>query len=67
MEGAPHRYHEDHIAEQGMNSSSHYNLVHKFILMLQAMKNIRCKGSSGNNGTTRENPCMAADESQKQK
>ena len=33
MEGAPHRYHEDHIAEKGMNSSSHYNLVHKFIFL----------------------------------
>ena len=30
--------HEDHIAGKGMNSLNHYNLVHKFILMLQAMK-----------------------------
>ena len=28
MEGAPHRYHEDHIAGKGMNSLSHYNIVH---------------------------------------
>ena len=34
-EGAPHRYHEDHIAGKGMNSSSHYNQVHKFILFLK--------------------------------
>ena len=33
MEGALHRYHEDHIALKGMNSLSHYNLVHKFIPM----------------------------------
>ena len=38
MEGAPHRYHEDHIAGKGMNSLSHYNLVHKFIPVPQAMK-----------------------------
>ena len=38
MEGAPHRYHEDHSAGKGMNSSSHYNLEHKFISMHQAMK-----------------------------
>ena len=25
----PHRYHEDHIAAKGINSLSHYNLVHK--------------------------------------
>ena len=31
-------YHEDHIAGKGENSLQHYNLVHKFILMPQAMK-----------------------------
>ena len=30
--------HEDHIAGKGANSLQHYNLVHKFILLLQAMK-----------------------------
>ena len=30
--------HEDHIAERGFNSLSHYNLVHKFVPMPQAMK-----------------------------
>ena len=30
--------HEDHIAEKGPNSMSHYNLVHKFVPMPQAMK-----------------------------
>ena len=31
-------YHEDHIAGRANNSLQHYNLVHKFILMTQAMK-----------------------------
>ena len=31
-------YHEDHIAGKGDNSIQHYNLVHKFIPMAQAMK-----------------------------
>ena len=33
----PH-YHEDHIAGKGENSLQHYNLVHKFLPMPQAMK-----------------------------
>ena len=33
----PH-HHEDHIAGKGDNSSQHYNLVHKFIPMPQAVK-----------------------------
>ena len=33
----PHQ-HEDHIAGKGENSLQHYNLVHKFIPMPQAMK-----------------------------
>ena len=37
LEGVPYRYHENHIAE-GMISLSHYNSVHKFLLMPQAMK-----------------------------
>ena len=32
------KYHEDHIAGRGDNSLQHYNLVHKFIPMPQAMK-----------------------------
>ena len=47
MEGAPHRYREDHIAGKGMNSLSRYNLVHKFIPMPQAMKIPDADGSSG--------------------
>ena len=33
----PH-HHEDHVAGKGENSLQHYNLVHKFIPMPQAMK-----------------------------
>ena len=36
LEGALYRYHEDHIAAKGINSLSHYNLVHKFNPMPQA-------------------------------
>ena len=31
-------HHQDHIAGKGDNSLQHYNLVHKFIPMSQAMK-----------------------------
>ena len=36
-ESLPNR-HEDHIAGKGDNSQQHYNSVHKFIPMPQAMK-----------------------------
>ena len=38
-------YHEDHIAEKGNNSLQHYNLVHKFTPMPQAMKIPAAKGA----------------------
>ena len=38
MEGSQSKDHEDHIAGKGMNSLSRYNIVHKFILMPEAMK-----------------------------
>ena len=38
LEGTQYKGHEDHIAGKGDNSLQHYNLVHKFIPMLQAMK-----------------------------
>ena len=38
MEDSLPNYHEDHIAGRGDNSPQHYNLVHKFIPMPQAMK-----------------------------
>ena len=47
LEGVPQRYHEDHISAKGINSLSHYNLVHNFVPMLQALKNTGCEGCSG--------------------
>ena len=47
LEGVPQRYHENHIAAKGINSLSHYKLVHKFIPMPQALKIPDAKGSSG--------------------
>ena len=38
MEEALPKYHEDHIAGKGSNSFQHYNLVHKFIPLPEAMK-----------------------------
>ena len=38
MEESLPKYHEDHIAGKGDNSLQHYNLVHTFIPMPQAMK-----------------------------
>ena len=67
VEGAVHESHQDNITAEGMNSMTHYSLVHKFIPMPQAIKNSKCKDSSGKiMGKTGENPSMAADRSQKQ-
>ena len=38
IESVTKRIHEEHIAGKGQNSVLHYNLVHKFIPMPQAMK-----------------------------
>ena len=38
MEGSQSKNHEDRITGRGMNSLSHYNLVHIFIPMPEAMK-----------------------------
>ena len=38
LESTLPRNHEDHIAEKGINSINHYNLVHKIIPTPQAMK-----------------------------
>ena len=38
-------YHQDHIAGKGENSLQHYNLVHKFIPMPQAMKILAAKAA----------------------
>ena len=38
LESSLPKDHQDHIAGKGYNSLQHYNLVHKFISMPQAMK-----------------------------
>ena len=38
MKGCQSKNHEDHIAGKGVHSLSHYNLVHKFIPVPEAMK-----------------------------
>ena len=61
----PH-HHEDNIAGKGENSLQHYNLVHKFIPMLQAMKIPAAKSSGGQGmGKIGENFGVELDESQK--
>ena len=45
MEESLPNYHEDHIAGRGDNSLQHYNLVHKFIPMPQAMKTPAAKAA----------------------
>ena len=46
-EGSLHKYHEDHIAAKGVNSLSHFYLVHTFIPMPESHENTGCKGRSG--------------------
>ena len=62
-EGAPHRYHEDHIAGKSTNSLSHYNLVYNFMPLLQAMKIPDAKAAVEKMAKTGENTVMVADES----
>ena len=38
LEGARHKLHQVHITAKGMNSMTHYSLVHKFIPMPRALK-----------------------------
>ena len=45
LEGVPQRYHEDHTTAKGVNSLSYYNLVRKFIPMLQALKIPKAKAA----------------------
>ena len=39
------KHHEDHIAGRGCTSMNHYNLVHKFIPVLQAIKILDAKAA----------------------
>ena len=50
MEGFLHEDHEDFIAGRGINSLNHYNLVHKFIPLPQAMKIQDAKAAVEKNG-----------------
>ena len=43
-EGAGHKPHQYHLTAKGMNSMTHYSLVHKFIPMPQALKIPDAKG-----------------------
>ena len=62
----PH-HHEDHIAGKGDNSLQHYNLVHKYIPMPQALKILATKSSGGQGmGKIGENFGVEPDKSQKQ-
>ena len=38
MESSQNKNREEHIAGKGVTSMTHYNVVHKFILMTKAMK-----------------------------
>ena len=61
----PH-YHQDHIAGKGENSLQHYNLVHIFIPMPQAMKIPAAKAAVDKEwGKIGENFGVEPDESQK--
>ena len=60
----PHN-HEDHISGKGDNSFQHYNLVHKFIPMPQAMKIFEAKAAVDKESENLENFGAERDKSQK--
>ena len=60
----PH-HHQDHIAGKEDNSLQHYNLVHKFILLLQAMTILAAKAAVDKEWEKLENFGVESDESQK--
>ena len=45
MESSQPRNHELHIAGKGFTSTTHFNLEHKFVPMLQAIKILDAKGA----------------------
>ena len=67
MEESRSKNHEDHISGKGVNSLSHYNLVHKFIPMPEALKIPDAKAAVEKEWKNEENTGMEFDESQKQK
>ena len=58
-------HHEDHVAGKGDNSLQHYNLVHKFIPMPQAMKIPAAKAATDKEWEKLEKFGVEPDESQK--
>ena len=54
LEGVPQRCHKDHITAKGVNPLSHYNFVHKFIPMPQALKILDAKNIGKRKGKTWE-------------
>ena len=62
MENSIPHHHQDHIAGKGENSLLHYDLVHKFIPVPQAVKIPAAKAAVGKIG---ENFGVEPDESQK--
>ena len=66
MEGSQSKNHEDHTVGKGMKPLSHYNLVHKFISMPEAMKIPDAKAAVEKMGKLDKNTGIAADENQKQ-
>ena len=47
LESSLPKNHEDHVAGKGYTSMTHFNLVHKFIPMQQAMNILDAKSTSG--------------------
>ena len=60
-------HHEDHIAGKGSNSLQHYNLVHKFIPMLQAIQIPAAKAAVDKDWENWRNFGVEPTKSQKQK
>ena len=66
LESTLPRDHEDHIAEKGCNSTSHYNLVHNSDAPSDA--NSGCEGSSGQGmGEARRVASVAIEQGEEQK
>ena len=66
MEESLPNHHEDHIAGKGDNSLQHYNLIHKFIPMPQAMKIPAAKAAVDKELENWRNFGVEPDESQKE-
>ena len=58
-------HHDDHITGKGDNSQQHYNLVHKFIPMPQAINSSSKRSSGQGMGKIGEHFGVEPDESQK--